>query len=86
VETGAAWTLIYPAFSVVPITPISKVPVAYPVALGQEEFLTVLDRWLMIFEATGEKERLYDYWILGRGAETRTPRWCFARDVLHLVE
>jgi len=86
VETGAAWTLIYPAFSVVPITPRSRVPVAYPVALGQEEFLTVLDRWLMIFDATGEKQRLYDYWILGRGSESRTPRWCFMRDVLHWVE
>lgn len=86
VETGAAWTLIYPAFSVVPLQPISRVPVAYPVALGQEEFLTVLNRWLMIFEATGEKQRLYDYWILGRGSKVVRPRWCFLRDVLGWVD
>jgi hypothetical protein len=32
------------------------------------------------------RERNYDYWILGRGAVKKAPRWSVMRDVLHWVE
>jgi hypothetical protein len=27
-------------------------------------------------------QRAYDYWVLGRGAEEKKPRWSILRDVL----
>ena len=32
-----------------------------------------------------ERELPYDYWILGRSAGAREPRWSVIRNVLHLV-
>jgi hypothetical protein len=31
-------------------------------------------------------QRVYEYWILGRGAESRGPRWSVIRDVLGWVD
>lgn len=86
VETGAAWTLVYPAFSVVPILPHQKVPVVYAVARDQEGFLHVLNGWMQLFNTSGRKDRLYDYWILGKGTEERGRRWSIIRDVLGWVD
>ncbi len=85
-ETGSAWTLLYPAFSVVPLEPLYQVPVAYPLARGQLEFAELLNAWLKLMETTGEVKRLHDYWILGENATAASPRWSVIRDVLGWVE
>ena len=81
-ETGSAWTLVYPAFSVVPIEPLYRVPVTFPVARGEFEFVEMLNAWLAMMEASGDRQRLYDYWVLGRDEQAHTPRWSIVRDVL----
>jgi hypothetical protein len=41
-----------------------------------------VDEWVTLQRARGNVARAYDYWVLGKGAESREPRWSIARDVL----
>jgi len=87
-EIGSAWTLLYPEYSVVtPWKPAPRVPVTYALPRGSDEFLEFLDRWLTRRELSGRFDQLYDYWILGVGAdEPEKRRWCVIRDVLGWVD
>ena len=87
-EAGAAWTLRYPAFEVV--TPFPRqisIPLVIPYAgtddTAMDEFL---DNWVMLRKNDGTVDRLFDYWILGEGAEQIEPRWSVIKDVLHWTE
>jgi ABC-type amino acid transport substrate-binding protein len=40
-----------------------------------------IDEWLVIQRASGALTRAHDYWVLGRGAEERKPRWSILRNV-----
>ncbi|MBD3853121.1 MAG: cation:dicarboxylase symporter family transporter, partial [Acidobacteria bacterium] len=87
-EAGAAWTLRYPGFEVV--TPLPRrisIPLVIPYAgvddTAMDEFL---DNWVMLRKNDGTVDRLFDYWILGEGAETFEPRWSVVRDVLHWTD
>ncbi|EXI80570.1 MAG: hypothetical protein AW10_01713 [Candidatus Accumulibacter appositus] len=42
--------------------------------------------WTALTKKEGVVPKLYDYWILGRGATSRKPRWSVIRDVLGWVE
>jgi Na+/H+-dicarboxylate symporter len=80
---GSAWTLIYPEFAVaVPQPDLLKVPLAYPVRMGDEGMVRFLNRWLELKRKDHTIGRLYDHWILGRGAAREGPRWSVMRDVL----
>ncbi len=85
-ETGSAWTLLYPDFSVVPIRPITQLSLAYAVALREAEVAEYLSRWLEVFKGTSVDERLYDHWILGKTATPKAPRWSVLRNVLGWVK
>jgi Na+/H+-dicarboxylate symporter/ABC-type amino acid transport substrate-binding protein len=85
-EGGAAWSLLYPQFSVVLIRPVFQAPVGYPVARGNEAFAQLVSSWIQFATAGGYTQRLYDHWILGRDAVQRAPRWSVVRDVLGWVE
>jgi ABC-type amino acid transport substrate-binding protein len=86
-EGGAAWTLLYPKFQVVvPVPDVSKIPVGYPVGGGDKEFAEFLSQWITIKKNQLEYPRLYDYWILGKDAETKQPRWSIIRNVLKWVK
>ena len=85
-EIGSAWTLLYPDFSVVPIRPITQLPLAYAVAPREAELAEYLSRWLEVFKGTSVDERLYDHWILGKTATPKTPRWSVLRNVLGWVK
>jgi Na+/H+-dicarboxylate symporter/ABC-type amino acid transport substrate-binding protein len=82
-ESGAAWTLLYPAFSVVVPQPN---PVAMPVGValrrGEHELASFIDEWLVIQRASGALKQARDYWVLGRGASPKPPRWSILHDVL----
>jgi ABC-type amino acid transport substrate-binding protein len=82
-EIGTAWTLLHPEYTVViPESSRLKVPLGFAVAKGQHDFAASLGRWLTAKEATGEIQSAYDYWILGKGAEKKEPRWSVMKDVL----
>lgn len=82
-EAGSAWTLLYPAYSVVVPTP-TKVfqPLSYAVARDNVELEEFLDHWVRLKKADGTVDRLRDHWILGKGASDHKPRWSILRNVL----
>ena len=85
-EQGAAWSLLYPAFCVVVPKPRKQaVPLGYPVALENSEFMHYLNTWIRMKQDDGTIERLYDYWILGKERTAPASRWSVLRNVLHWV-
>jgi hypothetical protein len=86
-EEGGAWTLLYPAFTVIVPQPAILIPVAYAVARDNEELLISTNAWLQAEKSKGGIDELYNYWMLG-GAfkEQRPPRWSVVRNVLHWVD
>jgi ABC-type amino acid transport substrate-binding protein len=86
-ERGSAWTLLYPQFSVVVPEPgIVKVPLAYPIGRHDQAFASFINTWIELKRKDGTIDTLYDYWVLGRDAAPRQPRWSIIRDVLHWVD
>lgn len=86
-EEGAAWTLLYPEFSLVVPKPVVFLPIGYAVAHGNEKLLKVFDGWLVAEKSKGTIDALYNYWMLGEAAKVRRPpRWSVIRDALHWVE
>jgi Na+/H+-dicarboxylate symporter/ABC-type amino acid transport substrate-binding protein len=86
-ERGSAWTLRYPAFSVVVPGPDTiKVPLAYPVGRHDERFASFVNTWIALKRKDGTLDAAYKHWILGHEAVPRRPRWSILRDVLHWVE
>lgn len=85
-ESGSAWTLLYPEFTVVPIRPLYQVPVGYAVSRDNSELADFISQWSMVTKAGPADERLYDHWILGKNSQKQKPRWSIIRDVLQWVE
>lgn len=82
-EEGAAWTVLYPRYTMVVPTPVTFIPVAYAVAPSNDQLLKAVNHWLKIEQANNKVDQLYRYWMLGEGAKKRVaPRWSVARDVL----
>ena len=85
-EAGAAWTLLYPEFSVInPFKKNIRVPMYY---LGAHdiEFEEFMEVWLELKKKEGVFDILYNYWILGKDEAIATPRWSIIRNVLHWVD
>lgn len=86
-EGGSAWTLLFPKYqAVVPVPDVVKMPLAYPVAGGDQEFADFLSHWITLKKNSRAYPRLYNHWILGEDAVPRQPRWSVMRDVLKWVE
>jgi ABC-type amino acid transport substrate-binding protein len=86
-ESGSAWSLVYPSFSVaVPQPDVLTVPLAFPVARGDEAMVELLSTWIGLKQRDRTLERLYQHWILGLSAAEGGARWSIIRDVLHWVE
>lgn len=86
-EIGAAWTLRYPQYSIVIPSDVEvRSPLVYPVASGAVGLAAFVERWAGLAEDDGTTDELYDYWILGRGATDKPPRWSVIRNVLHWVD
>jgi hypothetical protein len=64
----------------------SRVPLAYPVAGRDEVMADFMNTWIQLKKKEGFVQSLYDYWILGKDAEPKQPRWSILRNVLHWVE
>jgi Na+/H+-dicarboxylate symporter/ABC-type amino acid transport substrate-binding protein len=86
-EEGAAWTLLYPKFSLVVPKPVEAFPVGYAVAIGNDDLSRVLDAWLQSIKTQGGVDKLYRHWMLGEGLNVnKPPRWSIIRNVLGWVE
>jgi len=86
-EAGSAWTLLYPDYMVVvPHPDIIAVPLAYPLAYGNQEMADYMNIWIELKKKDKTIENLYNYWILGQGATKKEPRWSVIRNVLHWVD
>jgi Na+/H+-dicarboxylate symporter len=86
-EHGAAWTLIHPEYTVVVPQPNPvKIPSAFGLALDAAELTDAVNEWVVFASNADLIDRAYDYWVLGKGAEVKRPRWSIARDVLGWVE
>ncbi len=86
-EAGAAWTLLYPSYTVIVPKPTVFIPSAYAVALGNENLLSAFNAWLTTEKAKGTVDALYKHWMLGEAAKIeRPPRWSVIRVVLGWVK
>ena len=71
---------------VVPEPGLIKVPLAFPLARRDERFASFINTWIDLKRRDGTLDELYSYWILGRNAAPKTPRWSVIRNVLGWVE
>ncbi len=86
-EGGSAWTLLYPEYEiVVPKPVITKHPLGYPIAKGDQQMLNFINNWINLKKKDGTIKQLYNYWILGKGTIAKEPRWSIIRNVLHWVD
>lgn len=87
-EVGSAWTLLYPAYSVVVPKPVnnSSAPLAYALAGHDADLKNFVDHWLELKKKDKTIQRLYDHWILGKTAVEKEPRWSVIRNVLHWID
>ncbi len=85
-EEGAAWTILFPRFSVVVPRPVLQVPVVYTVPRDRPLLLRAMNAWLLIEKETGGIDALTDYWIQGKTKEVQPPRWSVVRNVLRWVD
>jgi ABC-type amino acid transport substrate-binding protein len=86
-EAGSAWSVLRPGFAVIAPDDLSvSVPIVYPVGGGDQAFRDYLERWFKLMRRTHRSDRIYDYWILGKGVERAGPRWSVIRDVLGWIE
>ena len=82
-EAGAAWSILYPAYSVVVPQPGAiAIPVGVGMRRGEAELVGVVTDWLVIQRSAGVLSRMRDYWVLGQGAQKSRPRWSIRHDVL----
>jgi ABC-type amino acid transport substrate-binding protein len=82
-EIGTAWTLLHPAYSVVVPQPlVIRRPLGYASALSAQELGATIDAWVRLQHSRGNLTRAFDYWVLGKGAESPGRRWSVAEDVL----
>jgi Na+/H+-dicarboxylate symporter/ABC-type amino acid transport substrate-binding protein len=86
-ERGSIYTLLYPDFTVVvPQPDLIKLPLAYPVARRDLEWLNFVNTWIQLKKKDGTIDALYRYWILGENPQETHPRWSIIRNVLHWVK
>ncbi len=86
-EPGSSWTLIYPAYTVVvPLPHPMTIPMVYPMPKKDQDLVDFVNAWLELKKRDGTIGKVFEHWILGKGATTKAPRWSIIRDVLHWVE
>ena len=81
-EEGAAWTILYPQYTLVVPSPPVIAPVGYAVARDDPDLLVSLNTWLLTAHSDGTIDELYRYWMLGQVQETQPPRWSVIHNVL----
>ena len=86
-ERGSVWTLIHPENCVVVPQPgLVKIPLAYVIVRRDEQLESLVNTWIELKKRDGTIAALYDYWILGRNAAPKQPRWSVIHNVLHWAD
>ena len=85
-EEAAAYTFRYPRYTVVLPESDVRVPAAYALPRGEDEWETVISNWISLKRKDGSIPELYSYWMEGGVTDTRQPRWSIVRDVLGWVD
>ena len=86
-EGGSAWTLIHPNFAVIdPRDDETSAPIAFLLTRPDTQLALDMETWIRLKQHDGTLEKLYNYWILGRGTERTGARWSVVRNVLNWVE
>ena len=86
-ESGSAWSLIYPEYSVaIPRPDIVSTPVAFALPHDDLKMKNFIDAWIELKRKDMTIKKLYEYWILGKSGDTKNPRWSIIRDVLQWVD
>ena len=70
-EEAAAWTVLYPSFSLVVPKPTKFFPVAYAVASENDRLLTALNAWLLAEEVQRRNRCTLQSLDAGRGCKNR---------------
>ena len=82
-ERGSAWTLLYPSYTVaIPQPDILAAPLAYAMSQNDRELVDFMTTWIDLKRKDRTIQSLYDYWILGKNAVPKAPRWSVMRNVL----
>jgi ABC-type amino acid transport substrate-binding protein len=85
-EAGSAWTILYPAYSVVVPEPHHKAYAALAIPLDDPAFEHFINDWLEVKQTSGAIDWLYRKWVLGKETQRRQVRWSLGRDVFGLWE
>jgi hypothetical protein len=48
--------------------------------------INFMNHWVELKKKDKTIDRLYNYWILGKGAKAQKPRWSIIRNVLHWLD
>jgi len=85
-EAGSAWTILFPAYSVVVPEPHLKANAAFAMPLATLDFEDFVNDWLQMNQTSGIIDKLYNKWILGTKVEQKKRRWSIGRDLFGLWE
>jgi Na+/H+-dicarboxylate symporter len=86
-EHASGWSLLHPEYTVVAPQPDPvQIPTGFGVAMGADDLNHVVDEWVIYATNAGLVDEAFEYWIAGKGAEDRAPRWSIMRDVLKWSE
>ena len=87
IEEGMTLVMLHSDYSVsYDPTRIHRFPVGYAVHKNNLPLQSLLNSWLDIQKSTGRIAKLYDYWIQGKGAIKKTPRWSILQNVINNPE
>ena len=64
---------------------VIEVPLAFALPRDELQFTALVNTWIDLMRTNGTMQELCEYWILGRSAASRPPRWSIIREVLHWV-
>jgi len=82
-EAGSAWCMIYPNYTVVVPKGLKiKVPAAFELPKGEQDFVEFMNTWLALKKDNGFLNDVYNYWIFGIDPKKKEPRWSVVHNIL----
>ncbi len=83
-ESGSAWTLVYPEFSVaVPAPDVLRVPIGYATARDDRRTAEFIDAWIGLKRNDRTITQLFEYWFEGRESLEKHRRRSYVHEFLN---